>query len=141
MGTAPADPPGHALTRLRIAAGLSQSALAERSGVSSTAIGEAERGRPVYRESLAKLEAVLGPRVRDAVTVWPPVRGATPVAMARRANGWGRKEAARRAGVSLRVFRRAEAGLGIHPANATKVAAAFGLDVAEVLPIHDRHAA
>lgn len=114
--------------------------LAERAGVSHTVVVQAEAGRAVRRQALAGLVRVLGPAVYDAVSVWPPMPGdRTAVAAARRASGNTLGQAAARAGVSRYVFRRAEVGLRVYPANAKKIADAFGLDVADVLSLPDRN--
>lgn len=136
MGNAAPDLPGQALTRLRLAAGLSARQLAERAGVSHALISKAERGRAVTRDALAALEGVLGPGVKDAVTVWPaPPSDDTPVARACRESGEWIAQVAKRAGVSNDVMGRAATGERVHPANALKIAHALGLDVADVLPL------
>jgi hypothetical protein len=115
---------------------LSARQLAKQAGVSYTAVSYAERGRAVTRDVLAGLVRVLGPAVKDAVAVWPPLpTGKTAVARARRLSGESRLHAANRAGVGYDVFKRAEDGEGVHPANAKKIADAFGLDVSDVLPL------
>lgn len=140
MGNATPEPPGQALSRLRIAAGLSARQLAELAGVSHTAVSQAERGRAVKRDVLAALEGVLGPKVREVVAVWPALpTDDTAVAKACRDMGESVAEAAKRAGVSHDVMRRAASGERVHPANAKKIADAFGLDVSDVLPLPPSH--
>jgi transcriptional regulator with XRE-family HTH domain len=138
MGNAAPEPPGQALTRLRIAAGLSIRELAAKTGVGSTSIGEAERGRAVTRGMAADLAKVLGPAVHDAVTVWPPLPpqdATTALAKARAETGESVSQAAARAGVTRFVYQRAERGEGVRPSNAKRIAEAFGLDVFDVLPL------
>jgi transcriptional regulator with XRE-family HTH domain len=139
MGNAAPEPPGQALTRLRIAAGLSIRELAAKAGVGATSIGEAERGRMVTRGMAADLAKVLGPAVHDAVTVWPPLlaphNATTPLARARAESGESIPQAATRAGVTRAVYQRAERGEGVRPGNAKRLAEAFGLDVTDVLPL------
>jgi transcriptional regulator with XRE-family HTH domain len=138
MGNAAPEPPGQALTRLRIAAGLSIRELAAKTGVGSTSIGEAERGRAVTRGMAADLAKVLGPAVHDAVTVWPPLPAqdaTTALAKARAETGESVSQAAARAGVTRFVYQRAERGEGVRPSNAKRLAEAFGLDVFDVLPL------
>src|SRR3954468_10555722 len=109
MGNAKPEPSGVELAPLRIAAGLSARQLAQQAGVSHVAVSQAERGRPIRPRVFQALTKVLGPGVRDAVTVWPPLGDdATPLALARRVRGETRRQAAIRAGVSHFVFARAE---------------------------------
>lgn len=136
MGKAAPESPGQALTRLRLAAGLSARQLAIRAGVSHTLISKAEAGRAVTRDVLVALEGVLGPGVKDAVTVWPaPPTDDTAVAKACRESGEWIAQVAKRAGVSQDVMGRAATGERVHPANALKIADALGLDVTDVLPL------
>lgn len=136
MGNAAPEPPGQGLARLRIAAGLSIRELAAKAGVGASSVAEAERGRMVTRGMAADLAKVLGPAVHDVVEVWPPLPAKqTALVQARRASRETMMQAATRAGVSRYVYRRAEAGLGVHPGNAKKIADAFGLDVFDVLPL------
>jgi transcriptional regulator with XRE-family HTH domain len=63
----PAAPFGDLLRRHRLACGVSQEVLAERAGLSASAIGALERGarRAPYRETVALLAAALGISGRD----------------------------------------------------------------------------
>src|SRR5829696_6939872 len=77
------SPFGERLRRLRVAAGLSQEALAERSGLSVQAIGALETGkrRRPYPHTVAALANALGltERERAALAEARVVVGATPV--------------------------------------------------------------
>jgi len=127
---------GRELARLRTARGLSARQLAELAGVSHSSVCRAEDGHHVRREIVAALAKVLGPAVYDDVPVWPPLPvGDGLLEVARRETGESISDAATRAGVSRDVLRRAERGQGVHPANAKRIADAFGLAVDDVLPI------
>jgi DNA-binding XRE family transcriptional regulator len=84
----------------------------------------------------ADLAKVLGPAVYDTVDVWPPepspARVNVSLAKARAARGESVSQAAARAGVGRAVYMRAERGEVVRPANAKKIAEAFGLDVMDV---------
>jgi len=62
MGTVPVSPFGELLKRHRSRLGMSQEVLAERSGMSASAVGALERGsrRAPYRDSVARLADALG---------------------------------------------------------------------------------
>lgn len=135
MGTQDPDSSGQALARLRMDAGLSLLGLADLAGIGHTTLSEAERGRPVTREVLTRLASVLGADVYAVVKVDPrSPETLTKLAQARRAAGLTQAAAAERAGVTLDTFKRAERGSRPHPRNAKKMADAFGLNVADVLP-------
>ena len=127
-----------ALAALRLGHTLTRPQLATLSGVSVATIIKAEDGQPVREATAAALAQVLGAEVYGAVVIRDtPLRTPDPstaVARARLDRGWTQLEAARHIGVSADVLRRAEAGKGVHPANARKIALAFGLDTFDVLP-------
>jgi lambda repressor-like predicted transcriptional regulator len=122
---------GATLSHLRIAAGLSARQLATRAHVHVSSVLRAERGGFVKREVRDALVAVLGPNARPAIAVRIE-HPDTPVYLARRARGESGREAAIRAGVSKDVFARAQRGERVHPANAARIAAAYGLRVEDV---------
>ena len=131
---------GAAFTRLRISAGLSAHQLAKAAGVSKDSVCRVERGGYVTRKVRDALVATLGEDAQPLIPVradWPD----TAVSRARRASGESTRVAAERAGVSVWVFGRAERGESIHPANAKRIAEAFGLDVLDVLPPKERRPA
>jgi transcriptional regulator with XRE-family HTH domain len=67
MGTVPVSPFGELLKRHRSRLGMSQEVLAERSGMSASAVGALERGsrRAPYRDSVARLAEPSGSRARS----------------------------------------------------------------------------
>jgi transcriptional regulator with XRE-family HTH domain len=133
MGIGDPEASGRELARLRIAAGLSARQLAEKAGVSHSAVFRAERGRSIAYPAVVGLARVLGPSVYEHVAVWPPGDG--PIIDARRLAGETRPQAAKRAGVTTGVLARAERGERVHPNNAKRIATAFGLRVEDVLSI------
>lgn len=139
MGNASPDPTGQALTRLRVALGLSARQLAKQAGVSHSVVTKAERGGALRRSAVDALAVILGPTVYEAVSVvgWPTED--TAVARACREQRVSITEAAARAGVGYDVMRRALRGDGIHPGNAKRIADALGLAVVDVLPIPQRN--
>lgn len=122
---------------MRLDAGLSVRGLADEAGISFRAARRACMGEPVSEVTVAALAAVLGPEVREATAIrrpYVPV-GDAPVLAARRRNGESRRKAAERIGVSEIVLRRAETGGAVRPVNARRIAEAYGLSVADVLPV------
>lgn len=78
---------------------------------------------------------MLGSAVWDAVTLWPPEpEGDDVLVVMRRQRRESLPDAAARIGVSPDVLARAERGQGVHPANAKRIADAYGLGVLDVLP-------
>jgi len=104
----------------------------------------AERGRPITDATLRGLARVLGPDVREVVTIQRPrvtLAGDNPVVAARRAQGLSRRQAAKRIGVSDKTLARVEAGKRVHPSTVKRVALAYGLDVATVLDLTEPNGA
>lgn len=138
MGNEAPDPVGVALTRLRLDAGLSARQAAQAAGVSVSSVIRAERGQALTRPIIDALAGVLGESVHEFTRVAreiPP--DAVPALLARHERGLSRAAAAKLTGVSPDVLARAEAGRGVHPANARRIALAYGLSVADVLPLKD----
>jgi predicted transcriptional regulator len=121
-----------------MARGLSTQKLAELARVGHSTISEAERGRPVRRVVLDRLAEVLGPDAYGAVVVSGLPTEDTAVALACRQRRLPVADAAKRAGVGYDVMKRAVTGARVHPANAKRIADAFGLDVIDVAGVFPR---
>jgi hypothetical protein len=79
------------------------------------------------------LAEVLGPDAYGAVVVSGLPTEDTAVALACRQQWLPVADAAKLAGVGYDVMKRAVIGARVHPANAKRIADAFGLDVADVV--------
>jgi transcriptional regulator with XRE-family HTH domain len=137
MGQEGAGGRAQRFAELRLGTGMSRRQLAEMAGVTHTAVSRAERGRSIRRETAEALESVLGVVVWEAVTLWPPApadEAESVVATIRRQRRETLPDAASRIGVSDGVLARAERGQGVHPANAKRIADAYGIGVLDVLP-------
>lgn len=94
------DPPSIAVRGMRLAAGLSQRALAERAGTSQPAIARYERGAATPSwETLQRIAAACGRRLEIGVTPLPDphdvelaetVLGLDPLERLRTLQGWAR---------------------------------------------------
>lgn len=139
MGIQAPEPPGHVVARLRYAQGLSVDELAKLAGVSRASVYRAELGHAMKRDVVAGLAGVLGSEVWEAMPPWPPIpRHDTVLSGIRSRSRESQRQMAERVGVSTGVFARAERGARIHPRHAKAIADAYGLDVADVLPVPQR---
>lgn len=120
--------------------GYSARELAKVAGVSPRSVTRAEAGEALPEETRAKLAAVLGDRVYDAIPIWHrPPRHPTVAAHRRSELGWTVADAARLMGISPGTLKRAEAGRPVLPSTAKRIADAYGVSPLEIPSTKGHH--